>query len=186
MARLAQVLVAIVTLLALPAGAYVTGALIGPPPRAADPPAEVPAETTPATPAGRSDDAPAQPSGGTAADTSGAAQAVAQAAAPAGAAAEQDAQPRPVRGRSAPGVDRADRSPTGKARGDGADRARRGAGDALPSPARAAQAGRPAKAALAAKVPQTEKTPPGLVGAADRAGPGGGSVPGPPPGRGPS
>lgn len=46
MARLAQVLLAITLLVALPGGAYLTGAMLGPPPRAEDPP---PATTTPAT-----------------------------------------------------------------------------------------------------------------------------------------
>lgn len=46
MARLAQVLLAITLLVALPTGAYLTGAMVGPPPRAVDPP---PATTTPAT-----------------------------------------------------------------------------------------------------------------------------------------
>lgn len=46
MARLAQVLLAVTLLTALPAGAYLTGALVGPPPRAENPP---PGKATPTT-----------------------------------------------------------------------------------------------------------------------------------------
>lgn len=197
MASLAQVLVAIAMLLALPAGAYVTGAMIGPPPRAVDPPEGSPAQASVAD----GDHAPAARSGRRATGTSTAlgAPGAAETSAPEdtfGAAAPTPGHDaRPARGRSGPAVDRADPEAAGKTGGPATGRERRGGNDALPSPAWAAgaalpeQADRPEQAARSARPASgrsaSGRTAPNAPEAADVV-PGARSVPRPSTGRGPS